>query len=241
MSTTRRGQRQTHCVQRMMISAGLLASAGALVAPAVAGAAGFTSKSAAQIFKTAVSASGGANSFSVRGSVDQPKMDLTLDLSLSSAGAATGTITINGGQFEIREIGSTGYFNGDKAFWTKNGNAATAQLFAGKWIYAPITNSLFSSFRSFLSPSTFVHSFFGTVQGPFTKGKTAEVDGASTIGVMSDGPGTLYAATSGTHFIEKVQGSKSGSSAVLTFSSYNKAVHPVKPAGGVSLKSLENG
>jgi hypothetical protein len=154
-----------------------------------------------------------------------------LSWTLGVGGRTGGSRSCRGGRIHVQE----------KAFWTKNGNAATAQLFAGKWIYAPITNSLFSSFRSFLSPSTFVHSFFGTVQGPFTKGKTAEVDGASTIGVMSDGPGTLYAATSGTHFIEKVQGSKSGSSAVLTFSSYNKAVHPVKPAGGVSLKSLENG
>jgi hypothetical protein len=241
MYSKRRGEAHGRRFPRIMISTGLLAVTGSLVVPAVAGADGFTSKGAAQIFKSAVSASGAANSFSVRGSVDQPKMNLSLNLTLSASGAATGTLSINGGLVEIREIAGTGYFKGDTTFWTANSNATTAQLFAGKWIYAPITNSLFSGFRSFLSPKTFIHTFFGTTSGPFTKSsKTTKVDGKQTIGVMSNGPGTMYVATSGTHFIVKVQGSKTGSSAILTFGSYNNSVHPVKPAGGVSLKSLEN-
>jgi hypothetical protein len=224
----------------MMISSGLLVATASLVAPTVAGADGFTSKSAAQIFKSAVTASGSASSFSVRGTVDQPKMDLSLNLSVSASGASTGSLSINGGHFDIREINGTGYFKGDKTFWTQNGNATTAQLFAGKWIYAPITNSLFSGFRSFLTPRTFIKSFFGTTSGPYTKNKTTtKVNGQQTIGVMSDGPGTMYVSTGGTHVIEKVQGSKAGSSAILTFGSYGDAVHPAKPAGGVSLKSLE--
>ena len=40
-----------------------------LVAPSVAGANGFTSKSAGQIFKTAVSDSGAAGSFTVHGDI----------------------------------------------------------------------------------------------------------------------------------------------------------------------------
>lgn len=223
-----------------MTSIVLLASAASVFVPTVAGADGFTSKSAAQIFKSAVANSRAATSFSVSGSVDQPKMNLTLNLSLSASGMSEGTLTINGGHIEIREIGKTGYFNADKAFWTTNGDAATAQLFAGKWIYAPITNSLFSSLRSFLSPRTFIQSFFGTDQGPYAKTGNSVVNGKRVVGVMADGPGTMYVAASGTHFIVKVQGSNSGSTASLTFGSYNVAVHPVKPAGGVSLQSLEN-
>lgn len=151
-----------------------------------------------------------------------------------------GTLSINGANVEIKEIDGTGYFKGDTAFWTKSASAAAAEVYAGKWIYAPISNSLFSGFRSFFSPKTFIKSFFGTDHGPYTKSSTKVVNGKRTIGVMSDGPGTMYVATSGTHSIVKVQGSEAGATATLTFGSYGVAVHPVKPAGAVSLESLQN-
>ncbi len=212
-----------------------------LVAPPVAGADGFSSKSASQIFKSAIAASAAAHSFSVRGDIRQPKMNLSLDLSLSASGASEGTLSINGGNVQIREIAGTGYFKGDKTFWTKNANAATAELFAGKWVYAPVSNQLFSGFASFLSPQTFIKSFFGTDSGPYSKGSAKVVDGKHAIGVMSDGPGTMYVETGGSHYIVDVQGSEGNSSAMLTFSSYGAAVKPVKPAGAVSLNALENG
>ena len=240
MSSHHGPEARGHRLRPVMIPTLLLLAVSTLVAPSVAGANGFTSKSAGQIFKTAVSDSGAAGSFTVHGDIRQPKMDLTLDLSLSDSGLADGSLSINGGKAQIREISGVGYFEGDTAFWTKNANAATAQLFAGKWIYAPVTNSFFSSFRSFLSPRPFIQSFFGSDQGPYTKGTTRVIDGKRTIGVMSDGPGTMYVATSGAHVIVNVQGSQGTSSVSLTFGSYGVAVHPVKPADAVSLQSLES-
>jgi hypothetical protein len=200
---------------------------------------GLSSQSAAQIFRTAIKDSSGATSFTVSGTVDQPKLDLTLDLSLSAAGTSAGSLVINGEHVQIRRIGGIGYFNGDAAFWTKNANAATAQEFAGKWIYAPISNSLFSGLRSFLSPRSFVKAFFGTDQGPFTKRGTTRVGGTRVIGVMADGPGTMYVAESGPHYIVGVQGSQGSSSGSLQFSAYGKVVHAVKPVGAVNLGALE--
>jgi hypothetical protein len=221
--------------------AGALISASSMVAPTIAGASGFSSESAAQIFKTAIQSSSGASSFSVKGTLNQPKMDLTLNLQLSASGMSQGTLLINGAHVQIKEIAGTGYFNADSAFWTQNGGAAEAATLAGKWIYAPISSSLFSGLRPFLSPRPFIHSFFGTDTGPFTKGKLTTVDGTKTVGVMADGPGTMYVQTGGKHYIESISGRDSGSSGSLRFSSYGTAVHPVKPAGAVSLQSLESG
>jgi hypothetical protein len=205
-----------------------------------AAAAGISSQSAAHIFKTAIKDSSGAGSFTVSGTVDQPKMDLTLDMSLSASGISEGTLVINGEHVQIRRIDGIGYFDGDTAFWTKNANAEAAQEFAGKWIYAPINNSLFSGLRSFLSPRSFVQAFFGTDQGPFTKRGLTKIDGTRVIGVMADGPGTMFVAENGPHYIVGVQGSQGTSSGSLRFSAYGDPVHAVKPMGAVNLGSLEN-
>jgi hypothetical protein len=239
MSTDQRTE-QRHRLQGVAVLTTLLVTAAALLTPTIAAADGLSSKSAAQIFKTGIKASSAASSFSVSGTIDQAKTDLTLNLHLSASGTSEGSLLINGEHVQIRVIGGTGYFNGDAAFWTKNGNAATAQVFAGKWIYAPITNSLFSSLRAFLSPRSFVHSFLGTAKGPFSKSGSASFNGKPAVGVSADGPGTMYVQTGGGHFIVKVQASQSGASGSLTFNSYGVPVHPTRPAGGVSLQSLEN-
>jgi hypothetical protein len=199
-----------------------------------------SSESAAHIFKTAVKDSSGAGSFTVSGTVDQPKMDLTLDLSLSASGISEGSLVINGEHVQIRRIDGIGYFKGDAAFWTNNASAAAAQEFAGKWIYAPIRNSLFSGLRSFLSPRTFVQAFFGSDQGPFTKKGLTKIDGTRVVGVMADGPGTMFVAESGSPYIVGVQGSQGTSSGSLRFSAYGDSVHAVKPTGAVNLGALEN-
>jgi hypothetical protein len=95
--------------------------------------------------------------------------------------------------------------------------------------------------RSFLSPRPFIHSFFGTDTGPFTKGKLTTVDGKKTVGIMADGPGTMYVQTGGMHYIASISGRDGGSSGSLQFGSYGAPVNPVKPAGAVSLQSLESG
>ena len=81
----------------------------------------------------------------------------------------------------------------------------------------------------------FVQAFFGTDQGPFTKRGSTRVDGTQVVGVMADGPGTMYVAERGPHYIVGVQGSQGTSSGSLRFSAYGDAVHAVKPTGAVNL------
>jgi hypothetical protein len=205
-----------------------------------AGASAHSSLGAAQLFRSALKSSSAASSFAVKGTVDQPKDDLALNLQVSASGTAQGTLTINGGTVRIIEIGNTAYFNADTTFWTQNASATAAQLLAGKWVYGPISSDPFSSFKQFLSPSAFMKLFLGSDQGPFSKGGATTVNGTRVIPVHADGPGTLYVKASNPHLVVSAKGSQGTTSASLSFSNYGKTVHPATPAGGISLQALEN-
>ena len=209
-------------------------------APTIAGASGFTSMSAAQIVSTAVKDSAAASSFSVDGTVNQPGSNITLDLSVSASGMSEGTISINGGSVQVIEIDDVGYFKADTKFWTKYANAAAAQLLAGRWVYGPMNSSPFSTFKQFLSPRQVISSFFSNPQGPFKKGGTSTVDGQRVIAITGAGSGTLYVATTGEHFVVRVQATKGGSNGTISFTRYDRPVRLTKPAGGLNLQQLEN-
>jgi hypothetical protein len=215
----------------------LVAAAIALGAPLMASAS--SSQSAAQLFRTAIKSSSAASSFSVKGTVDQPKDDLALNLTVGASGMAQGSLTIKGGTVRIIEVGKTVYFNADTTFWTQNTNATEAQLLAGKWVYGPISSAPFSSFQAFLSPRAFMKLFLGSDQGPFSKKGTTTVNGVRVIPVMANGPGILYVEAANPHLVVSAKGSKGTSSASLSFGNYGQAVHASKPAGGINIKALE--
>ena len=219
---------------------GILA-AGALAVgiPLDASASAHSSETAAQLFHAALTSSAAARSFLVKGTVDIPKENFAVDLTVGAARMAEGSLTINGGTVQIVEIGNTSYFKADTTFWTQNAGATAAQLLAGKWVYGPTSSSPFSGFKGFLSPRGFIKLFFNSDQGPFTKSAATTVDGTHVIPVMANGPGTLYVAAASPHVIISAQGSKGSSRASLSFSQYGRAVHPSAPAGGISLKALE--
>jgi len=224
----------------LTLSTALLLTAMSMAAPSTAAASGFTSTSAAQIFSKAVKDSAAASSFSVEGAVKQPGSDITLKLAVSASGMSEGTISINGGSVQVIEIDGTGYFKADTKFWTKYASAAAADLLVGRWVYGPMTSSPFSSFKGFLSPRQVIGSFFGNAQGPYKKGRTSTVDGQPVIAITGTGSGALYVATTGEHFVVRLQATKGSSNATISFTHYNRPVRPKKPAGGVNLQQLEN-
>ncbi len=98
----------------------------------------------------------------------------------------------------------------------------------------------FSTFKQFLSPRKVISSFFSSAQGPFTKGGTSTVDGQRVIAITGTGSGALYVATTGEHFVVRVQATKGGSNGTVSFTHYDRPVRPTKPAGGINLEQLEN-
>jgi hypothetical protein len=223
----------------LTVSGVLLLTTISMGAPSIAAASGFTSKNAAQIVSTAVKNSAAASSFLVDGTVDQPGSDITVDLSVSASGMSEGTISINGGSFRVIEIDGVGYFNADTKFWTKYASAAAAQLLAGRWVYGPMASSPFSTFKQFLSPRNVISSFLGDPQGPFKKGGTSTVEGQEVVSITGTGSGALYVATTGEHFVVRVQATKGSSNGTISFTHYDLPVRPKKPAGGVNLQQLE--
>ena len=224
----------------LTVSTALLLTAISMGAPSIAEASGFTSKSAAEIVSTAVKDSAAASSFSLDGTVNQPGSDITLDLAVSASGMSEGTIWINGGSVQVIEIDGTGYFKADMKFWTKYASAAAADLLVGRWVYGPMTSSPFSTFKGFLSPRKVISSFFGNAQGPYKKGGTSTVDGQQVIAITGSGSGALYVATTGEHFVVRLQATKGSSNGTISFTHYNRPVRPKKPARGVNLQQLEN-
>ena len=223
----------------LTVSTALLLTAISMGAPSIAAASGFTSMSAAQIVSTAVKDSAAASSLSVDGTVNQPGSDITLDLLVSASGMSEGTLSINGGSVRVIEIDAVGYFKADTKFWTKYASAAAADLLVGKWVYGPMTSSPFSTFKQFLSPRKVISSIFDNPQGPFKKGGTSTVEGQRVIAITGTGSGVLYVATTGEHFIVRVQATKGSSNGTISFTHYDRPVRPKKPAGGVNLQQLE--
>jgi hypothetical protein len=62
------------------------------------------------------------------------KDKIAFNLKVSRNGRAFGTITTNGNKVAVRRIGSVLYLKGSRGFWLEDGDAATADLLAGKWI-----------------------------------------------------------------------------------------------------------
>jgi hypothetical protein len=218
-----------------------LLAATAIGAPTVASASTGSSASAAQLFQTALKSSAAASSFSVKGSINQPKQDISLNLTVGASGTSEGSITINGGSVKIIESGDTAYFNADTKFGQENGGGSATQLLAGRWVYGPTTSSPFSSFKSFLSTRGFIKLFLGSDTGPFTKGRATTFDNVQSIPIKANGPGTLYVAAAGGHLVVGAKGSKGGVSASLAFNNYNRHLRVSKPSGGISLQGLESG
>jgi hypothetical protein len=220
-----------------------IASALVLSAPAVAARPNSVAhQSANQIVKAAVAATRGASSFRVAGTVTSSGETVRLDLFLSPH-SAKGTVSIKGQTIRLIRKGQTIYFSADKTFWMANGGKAVAQLLAGRWVYAPATNSNFSSFASFLDPHSLTsqmlsHPLVGT---SFKKGRMTTVAGQRVIAISAKDSadnvsGVLYVATTGQPYIVKVA---LGGGSALLFTNYNKPVHVTTPENAINLSQLQ--
>lgn len=62
------------------------------------------------------------------------KEAIGINLKLSDADRAFGTLSFNGDKITVRRLGQTLYFKADRGFWATNADAATAKALADKWI-----------------------------------------------------------------------------------------------------------
>jgi hypothetical protein len=252
--TVSRGSRRSRRSRRAALHVrtlglGAVASLGlAGIAAGVAGAStgnGVSSKSPNAILSAAASATKGASSFTLNGTVVEKGSSTTFrNLTLSNSGDAQGTVTEDGDSLDIIKVNNVLYIKGNAAFWTKADNASAGRLLGGKWVYG--SPQTFASLSNELSTSSFVGSIKTNVDlAGAKKGRTTTIAGQPVISISGTNgktAGIAYVATTGKPYIVRVSLLK-GSSGVgaITFTNYNKPVHATKPPGAVNVNDIGKG
>jgi hypothetical protein len=202
---------------------------------------GITSKSADQIFSTAVAAGKAAKSVHVSGAINSGAQSIGLDLSIVQGTGATGTISEGSASFKLIAAGDAYYIQPDQKFLLKFAHSsAAANLFKGKWLKASSTDSTFASFGQLTSIKTLMGSLPQS-NGTLTKGSTSTLAGQPVISLTSSKGGTMYVAATGTPYPLQVSKSGGGQNGKLTFSDYNKAFAITAPTNSISIDQLQSG
>jgi hypothetical protein len=202
---------------------------------------GVTSKSAEQIFNTAITAAKAAKSVHVSGALKSGSQSVGLDLSIVQGTGASGTISEGAVSFKLISIGGSYYIQPSAGFLQKFvHSAAAASLFKGKWLKASSSNSSFGSFGQLTSIKTLIGSL-PHADGTLSKGSTSTLAGQPVIAVDSSKGGTMYVATTGTAYPLQVSKNSGGQSGKITFSDYNKPFTITAPANSINIDQLTSG
>jgi hypothetical protein len=193
----------------------------------------------------AIAVTEGASSVRFAGVITEGKERISVAVSGSTLGVGQGTIGIDKGTATVREVSGTVYFIGTKEFWTLEGGKSAAQLFAGKWVSTASSSQTGASLAQFLDSKLFLGDLFGANLGKsaFTNAGTSKIDGKSVSVIGTSYPknkahGNLYVARSGPPYILKIVVSSKSGAATVTFSNFDKAIHPAVPSGSIDLDTL---
>jgi hypothetical protein len=211
----------------------------------VLGGAAWAGASPKQEVRSAISATESATSVTISGAITQAPQTISLNVSAGTSGTGQGTIGIGNGSATVRLIGGIVYFMGDTNFWTQQGSASAAKLFAGKWVQTAATSASGKSLSAFLNSKAFMKQLFSSnlTNSSFADAGTAKVAGKSTRVISghdakSTTRGKIFVATSGKPYILKISIGGKGGTGVLTFSNFNQAINPAVPPGAINLDTL---
>jgi hypothetical protein len=198
---------------------------------------GVASESAAQIVADAKKAAAGASSVHVSGTIAESGSQLKLDLTVSNAGKAKGTITTGGASFQLVRVGKTLYIKGTEAFYKKVGGSAAASLLAGKWLKVPTTSQQFSSVGSVTNMSQLIGGTLAA-HGAISKAGTTTFQGQQVVGIKDKASGgILYVATTGKPYPVGIARTGSGGGQVV-FDQWGKPVSVKAPSGALDISTL---
>ena len=201
---------------------------------------GVEAKSASAVVSTALAAAERAKSVHVTGAVTSKGTPVKLDLALSTAKGAVGTISEGGLSLQLIRIGTRAYIKGGASLYERYGGAEAAKLLEGKWLEASAASGELAALSDLTDPKTLLAETLKS-HGSLTKGASTTIDGQKAIAVTDTKKhGTLYVATSGKPYpIEIVKtGSEAGK---FTFGQWNApvSVKPPPPANVIDLEKLE--
>lgn len=201
---------------------------------------GVADKSPADILTATKTASDGARSVHVSGSIVSDGSPITLNMNLLAGKGGRGQLSESGLSFELIQVGKTVYIKGSPAFYKHIGGSAAAQLFQGKWLKASASDSDFASLSQLTDLRQLVDQTLENPGGTLTKSATSTVAGQKVIGITDKSKGgTLYIAATGKPY--PVQISKTGSAGgKITFDRWNSPVTLAAPANAIDIAQLQN-
>ena len=161
--------------------------------------------------------------------------EMSIDMTVSTAGDCTGTIGTPDGEMTLLVVGGKAWFKADRKFWKTNAGSdadAVLAMVGKKWVaggedLGDLTSfcdwdELSEEFLEFLVPST--------IQGLTIKKSKDQIDGQPVIKLedRSSEQGTIYVQAEEPHYVVKVS-STGKEAADLTFSGFDEPTEIVAP------------
>jgi len=198
---------------------------------------GEASKPANQVFADAKSAATSASSAHVSGSLVSNGTPYTLDLSMSRAKGAKGSVSINGLRFDLVKIGDTAYIKGSDAFY-RHFAGPVAQLIHGKWIKLSASSDRVRSVAA-LSSISGLFAKISASHGKLVNDGTKTYQGQQVVVIrdVSDNS-KLYVAATGKPYPVAIVGGNKKQSGRVTFDDWNEPVSLTAPKDAIDISQF---
>jgi hypothetical protein len=165
-----------------------------------------------------------ASSVHVAGDFPSQGATVVLDLTLSSNGDATGTVTNDGLALNLLSVDGTSWYSADEAFWEARVGPELASQLGGKYVEIAETDT---TFDAFIDWGTFWDKGVLAPSGTVTKGEETTFEGQPAVELVdSVDDGVLYVSTTGEALPLGIEGGKGGK---VTFTDWNAALDVAGP------------
>jgi hypothetical protein len=197
-----------------------------------------------QILATAKKAAQDAKSVHMSGKFSEGGSALEIDMLMSDGQGGSGSVTIDGNEMELRQVGNDIYIKGGKEVWASMvpDAASAAESLDGKWVHASKDDAAAASFAQITSMESAFDGLLKTTGKGIKKVAGKDVDGTPTIGLedpgdKADDTATLYIAAKGPAYPMLVE-PKDTSKGKISFTEWNSEVKVEKPEGAKELTEL---
>jgi len=191
---------------------------------------GVSALAATEILSKAVAAANGQSSVNVAINGTQGGKTFKLNVNMSKAGGASGTISAGDATQQFFATESNVWVKADKQYWETAANPAAAELVGNRWVKIPATNPDASGFAF----GDYAKSIEGMLkpEGTLTKGELSTLNGQPTI-ILVSSEGQLWIATTGQPLPQQMKSKTGtdGSDGTLVFSQWGSAQVGSAPAG----------
>ncbi|WP_433892312.1 hypothetical protein [Streptomyces sp. CA-111067] len=208
-------------------------------APAAATPEPFAGQTGVQIFLVAVDTMKKLQSVTVDRTSTKGGKTIRLNSAMDDQGHCVAHVVINGTDMRLIKIGSTGYVQGNKAFWQSQPvpGSDVGGLSDGRWVKMPAAFTTDHAIMTYCDLDTWVQASLSGSGDGMTRGRQTTVDGHPVVsigGPEADGATvTLYVAADGIPYIRKTV--ELDGKDRQTFTDFDKPVHAVAPHGATSL------